>query len=86
MSPEQFAREVARLHEAEAYEKASDYVFGDVDDAAEALAWAIDKIDGLEADLDSAVEVAWRRGAIDWVRMNYPKHYERLTTAENQPA
>lgn len=37
-----------------------------------------DKIDGLEADLDSAVEVAWHRGAYDWVRLNYPKHFERL--------
>ncbi|TGP27968.1 hypothetical protein EN814_09815 [Mesorhizobium sp. M2D.F.Ca.ET.171.01.1.1] len=44
---------------------------------------AIDKIEGLEADLDSAVEVAWKRGATDWVRMNYPKHYERFTTGEN---
>lgn len=31
----------------------------------------------LESDLDSAVEVAWKRGASDWVRLNYPKHYER---------
>jgi hypothetical protein len=46
---------------------------------------AIDKIEGLDADLDSAVEVAWKRGATDWVRMNYPKHYERFTTGENAP-
>jgi hypothetical protein len=44
---------------------------------------AIDKIEGLDADLDSAVEVAWKRGATNWVRMNYPKHYERFTTGEN---
>ncbi len=43
---------------------------------------AIDKIEGLDADLDSAIEVAWKRGATDWVRMNYPKHYERFTTGE----
>lgn len=33
-----------------------------------------DKIDGLEADLESAIEVAWNHGATDWVRMNYPSH------------
>lgn len=40
-----------------------------------------DKIDGLEADLDSAVEVAWKRGAHEWVRLNYPKHSERFAAA-----
>lgn len=38
-----------------------------------------DKIEGLEADLDNAVEVAWKRGATEWVRLNYPKHYARFT-------
>lgn len=37
-----------------------------------------DKVEGLESDLDSAVEVAFENGARDWVRMNYPKHYDRL--------
>jgi hypothetical protein len=36
-------------------------------------------IECLEADLNSAVEVAWKRGAKDWVKLNYPKHYERFT-------
>ncbi|WP_267550294.1 hypothetical protein [Rhizobium rhizogenes] len=40
-----------------------------------------DKIDGLEADLESAVEVAYRRGATDWVRLNYPANYARLSSA-----
>ena len=34
-----------------------------------------DKIDGLKADLDSALDVLWRRGddeARVWVRLNYP--------------
>ncbi|NTG86147.1 hypothetical protein G6L15_08310 [Agrobacterium rhizogenes] len=37
-----------------------------------------DKVDGLEADLDSAVEVAFRHGAHEWTRLNYPTHFERL--------
>ncbi len=38
-----------------------------------------DKVEGLLADLDAAIEVAWKRGAHDWVRLNYPKHYEGFT-------
>lgn len=38
-----------------------------------------DKIEGLQADLDSAIEFAYNRGAHDWVRMNYPSHYARLS-------
>ena len=34
----------------------------------------LDKIDGLESDLDNAVETAIRRGAIEWGRLNYPNH------------
>lgn len=56
---------------------------GIIDSYAETCEEAVDKIEGLEADLDSAVEVAWKRGATDWVRMNYPKHYERFTTGED---
>jgi len=40
-----------------------------------------DKIDGLESDLSSAVDVLFRRGddeAREWVRMNYPKQYAAL--------
>ncbi len=37
-----------------------------------------DKIDGLEEDLRSAIEVAWNRGATKWVKMNYPRDAERL--------
>ncbi|CAN7654773.1 hypothetical protein LJR231_005126 [Phyllobacterium sp. LjRoot231] len=37
-----------------------------------------DKIQGLEANLDSAVEIAYLRGATEWVRLNYPSQYERL--------
>ena len=42
---------------------------------------ADDKIDGLEADLDSALDVLWRRGddgAREWVRMNYREKIEGL--------
>ncbi len=38
-----------------------------------------DKIDGLSADLDSAVDVAFSRGAHEWVRMNYPDRFEKLS-------
>lgn len=38
-----------------------------------------DKIEGLESDLDSAVEVAYHRGATEWVQLNYPQHFERLS-------
>ena len=40
-----------------------------------------DKIDGLESELSSAVDVLFRRGddeAREWVRMNYPKQYDVL--------
>ena len=40
-----------------------------------------DKIDGLESDLSSAVDVLFRRGdneAREWIRLNYPKQYAAL--------
>ncbi len=51
----------------------------DGDDIATRLE-AVDKIEGLEEDLKSAVTIAWKYGAKDWVRMNYP----RLAAALNQ--
>ncbi len=39
-----------------------------------------DTVDGLESDLDSAVEVAFKRGATEWVKLNYPDQYKRLST------
>lgn len=45
------------------------------------ILWILDKIDGLSDDLDSAIEVAFKRGATEWVRLNYPSHYERLKSA-----
>ena len=41
----------------------------------------IDKIDGLEADLENAVETAFKRGAVDWCKANYPLLYERFSKA-----
>lgn len=35
-----------------------------------------DKVDGLESDLSSALDVLWRRGdeeARTWIKLNYPK-------------
>lgn len=43
---------------------------------AEAIA---DKIDGLTADLENAVETAFKRGATEWTRLNYPDQYARLS-------
>lgn len=37
-----------------------------------------EKIDGLECDLYSAVQVAWRRGAREWARLNYPDWIAQL--------
>lgn len=42
----------------------------------------LDKIDGLESDLQSAVEVAFRHGAREWVRLNYPREYGNLLQKE----
>ena len=36
------------------------------------------KIQDLEVDLGSAVEIAYLRGATEWVRMHYPSQYKRL--------
>ena len=36
-----------------------------------------DKVDGLETELESAVEVAFKRGAAEWTRLNYPEIYAR---------
>lgn len=41
-----------------------------------------DKVDGLEADLQNAVETAFKRGATEWARLNYPKLYAALSTTE----
>ena len=53
-----------------------------------ALEWRLreaqDKIDGLESDLESAIDVAFRSGAVDWCRLNYPNQFERLSAQETQ--
>jgi hypothetical protein len=36
------------------------------------------KIHDLEVDLGSAVEIAYLRGATEWVRIHYPSQYMRL--------
>lgn len=41
-----------------------------------------DKVDGLEADLESAVEVAFKRGATEWTRLNYPDRFTALSGQE----
>ena len=42
---------------------------------------AEDKIEGLQADLDNAVETAFVRGAKEWTRLNYPDRYRLLSAA-----
>lgn len=44
-----------------------------------------DKIDGLEGDLESAVEVAFDRGATEWVKLNYPMLYRKYTRGIARP-
>ena len=39
---------------------------------------AIGKVEGLESDLYAAVQTAYHRGAVDWVKWNYPRYYEQL--------
>lgn len=46
--------------------------------AAQAVSNLEDKVEGLEADLDSAVRVAFLRGADEWVALNYPDLHRRL--------
>lgn len=41
-----------------------------------------DKIEGLETDLRMAVQVAWRRGAKKWARLNYPGWVEWLEACD----
>ena len=41
-----------------------------------------DRVEGLTADLESAVEVAYRRGAMEWVYLNYPAIFTRLAAQE----
>ena len=40
---------------------------------------AADKIEGLEADLHEAVCIAYKRGAHEWTRLNYPALFHQLT-------
>ena len=39
---------------------------------------AIGKVEGLESDLYNAVQTAYHRGAVDWVKWNYPRYYAQL--------
>lgn len=76
--------EVKRLTESrDGYKRGRDSIQAEYDrlrashsDEIEALT---DKIEGLSADLDSAVGVAFNRGAHEWVRMNYPDRFDKLS-------
>lgn len=43
------------------------------------MRWAADEIKGLEADLESAVKTAFKRGATEWTRLNYPDLHARFS-------
>jgi len=45
------------------------------DEAAAALRDQQDRHEGMEEDLYQAVLVAYKRGAVTWVEMNYPKWF-----------
>ena len=53
--------------------------------SATLLREAADKIEGLKEDLKSAVEIAWDRGATEWVRLNYPRDARRLEAQRQEP-
>ncbi|MEX3009259.1 hypothetical protein [Hoeflea sp. TYP-13] len=40
---------------------------------------AADAIEKLDADLEGAIEVAFDHGATEWVKLNHPDHYARLS-------
>lgn len=44
-----------------------------------------DTIDGLRSDLEAAVEVAYKRGATEWVRLNYPDQFKKLSATSPAP-
>lgn len=45
-----------------------------------------DKAEGLETDLRQAVLVAWKRGAEEWCRLNYPQWVEWLEACHSPAA
>ena len=42
----------------------------------------VDRIEGLEADLEAAVKTAFERGATEWTRQNYPVLSERFSATK----
>tara|TARA_R110002051_G_scaffold325869_1_gene432692 strand:+ start:33151 stop:33330 length:180 start_codon:yes stop_codon:yes gene_type:complete len=46
------------------------------------LSEAHDKIEALESELADAVETAYRRGAVEWTKSNFPKIYKKLKEGE----
>lgn len=43
------------------------------------------EVNGLKADLESAIYCAWNHGAKEWVKQNYPAHYEKMTGEPCKP-
>ena len=54
--------------------------YGLLNEAAAALRDQQDRREGMEEDLYQAVLVAYRRGAVEWARLNYPKWFDAIST------
>ena len=67
----------------EAKERLRPYLAAPASPLPEGGGWQ-DKAEGLESDLRQAVLVAWKRGAEEWCRLNYPQWIEWLEAC--QPA
>ena len=48
------------------------------------LSDAHDEIDALKSELTDAVETAFRRGAVEWTKSNYPKMYATLKESSDE--
>lgn len=42
-----------------------------------------DKIDSLSSEFSQAVEVAFNAGATEWVRLNFPKEFAKLSAPKD---
>jgi len=47
------------------------HVIASIREAADRIEALEDSVEGLEADLHNAVQVAYNRGAVEWARLNY---------------
>ena len=79
MTPDHSAL-IERLEERVAYDKRHFTVDPLHAEAAAALRDQQGRHEGMEEDLYQAVLVAYRRGAVEWTRLNYPKWFDAIST------